>query len=65
MNVRGRMFPNISCASTLECVIRFVDWARSSRELPSPREIADFLGCSRATAWRYRKALEAAQGATS
>lgn len=60
--MNGRMFPNVSCASTLECVIRFVDWARSRRELPTPREIAEFLGCSRATAWRYRNALLAAQG---
>ena len=60
--MKGRMFPNVSCASTLECAIRFIDWARSRREIPTPREIAEFLGCSRATAWRYRNALLAAQG---
>lgn len=60
--MNGRMYPGVSCASTLECVIRFVDWARGQRDTPTPREIAAFLGCSRATAWRYRRALLAAQG---
>lgn len=52
-------------SSFLEATIRFVDWARSRREIPTPREIAEYLGCSRTTAWRYRNALLAAQGASS
>lgn len=49
-------------SSFMEATIRFIDWARSHRQIPTPREIAAHLGCSRATAWRYRKALQAAQG---
>jgi hypothetical protein len=53
----------LHAGSVMEATIRFVDWARSRREIPTSREIAEFLGCSRATAWRYRNALLAAQGA--
>lgn len=58
----GKIHANVPAANRLECVIRFLDWARSHREIPTPRAIADYLGCSRATAWRYRNALLAAQG---
>lgn len=51
--------------SFMEAAIRFVDWARSRRQIPTPREIAEHLGCSKATAWRYRKALLAAQGTSA
>jgi len=51
--------------SFLQATIRFVEWARSRRQIPTPREIAEHLGCTRATAWRYRKALLAANGAAS
>ena len=51
--------------SVMEATIRFVDWARSRRQIPTPREIAAYLGCSRTTAWRYRNALLAAQGVSA
>lgn len=58
----GKIHPNVPCGSRLECLIRFLDWARSHRQVPTAQEIAEFLGCSRATGWRYRNALLAAQG---
>ena len=63
--VAGKIYPNVSSGSRLECLIRFLDWARSRRQVPTVPEIADYLGCSRATAWRYRNALMAAQGSSS
>jgi hypothetical protein len=63
--VAGRIPPNVSCGSKLESLIRFLDWARSRRQAPTGPEIADYLGCSKATGFRYRNALLAAQGTSA
>lgn len=55
-----RTFQNVHAATTLEGAIRLVTWANSQRREVSAHQIRDFLGCSRATSYRYLAALRAA-----
>lgn len=49
-------------STPLEQVIRFVSWAQQRHTFPSPRDIHNAFGVSRATAYRWRNALADAYG---
>lgn len=57
-----RVSQNLHAATGFEAVIRFADWARAKRREPTIAEITDYMGCCRASAYRYRSALRAADG---
>lgn len=57
-----RVFSNVHAATTMEGAIRLVNWANSKRCDVDVHDIRRFVGCSRATAYRYLAALRAADG---
>lgn len=57
-----RTFSNIHAATTMEGAIRLVNWWNSQRREADAHAVQRFIGCSRATAYRYLQALRAADG---
>lgn len=59
---RSETWTSLNGCSSFEAAIRFHLWAASLREFPTPKQIVDRFGCSRAQAYRYREALGRAYG---
>lgn len=55
------LYENLYAESTREATIRFALWAAQCRDLTASR-VQQFLGCSRASAYRYLAAFKAASG---
>jgi hypothetical protein len=48
--------------NALHWALQFTAWAKSLRSPPTPAQISEHFGVSRATGYRYRSAWEAAVG---
>lgn len=55
------LFENLHAVNTRETTIRFALWAAQCRDLNAQR-VQQFLGCSRASAYRYLAAFRSARG---
>ncbi len=57
----NRTYQTLNAGSTFEGLMRLIDWYRSRRTVTA-HDLMNYMGCSRATAYRRLAALKAASG---